>query len=137
MEFDPNFSQGPSQGKKKENPEETRMILTNHSSRIVYVSMILSTPIFTQIFYTDEAYYPHNTSTLSSTDVEKREQANFISCADPRPVLSFFSTITFAARFSLVPVLFSARDKPSGQDSRDSCLVPSRSPSLFGRYLRY
>ena len=136
MEFDPNFSQGPSQGKEKENPEGTRMILTNHSSRIVYVSMILSTPIFTQIFYTDEAYYPHNSSTLSSTDVEKREQANFISYADPRTVLSFFSTITciitFAGRFSLVPVLFSARDKPRGQDSRDSCLVPSRSPSLLG-----
>ena len=59
MEFDPTFSQGPSQGKKKENPEGTRMILTNHSSRIVYVSMILSTPIFTQIFYTDEAYTTH------------------------------------------------------------------------------
>ena len=35
------------------------------------------------------------------------------------------------------PVLLSARDKPRGQDSRDSCLVPSRSPSLFGEYLRY
>ena len=96
MEFDPNYSHSPSQGKKKENSEGTRMILINHSSRIVYVSMILSTPIFTQIFYTDEAYYPHNTSTLSSTDVEKREQANFISSTITR-------IITFAGRFSLVP----------------------------------
>ena len=50
MGFDPNFSQGPSQGKKKENPEETRMILTNNSSRIVYVSMILSTQFLLRYF---------------------------------------------------------------------------------------